>query len=81
MQIFKKLIFILSPQEHKSAALLLVMIIIMALLEMIGVASIFPFIAVLSNPDLIETNFFLNRIFQISSIFGIENNNEFVIFL
>jgi len=81
MQIFKKLKFILSPQEHKSAALLLVMIIIMALLEMIGVASIFPFIAVLSNPDLIETNFFLNRIFQISSIFGIENNNEFLIFL
>jgi ABC-type bacteriocin/lantibiotic exporter with double-glycine peptidase domain len=81
MQIFKKLIFILSYQERKSASLLLVMIIIMALLEMIGVASIFPFISVISNPDLIETNYLLNKIFQISNIFGIENNNEFIFFL
>ena len=34
------------------------MIYIMALLDMIGVASILPFIAVLTNPSLIETNYF-----------------------
>ena len=55
MQNFKKLIFLLTPHERKYAILLLVMLIIMAFLEMAGVASILPFIAVLSNPDLIET--------------------------
>ena len=62
MQNFKKLIFLLTSQELKSASFLLLMIIIMALLEMIGVASILPFIAVLTSPDIIESNLILNKI-------------------
>ena len=53
----------------------------MALLDMIGVASILPFMAVLTNPELIETNSILNFIFQSSSIFGVENKNQFVFLL
>jgi ABC-type multidrug transport system fused ATPase/permease subunit len=81
MLIFKKLLFLLSPHERKSAALLLVMMIIMALLDMVGVASILPFITVLMNPNLIETNIILNNIFQASRIFGIDTNQEFIFFL
>ena len=69
----------LSPNESKQAALLLLMILIMAFLEMLGVASILPFIAVLSNPDLIETNLILKKIFKFSNNFGIENNKQFLI--
>jgi len=54
MQFFKKLLFFLSPHERKHAGVLLIMIIIMALLETIGVASILPFMAVLTNPNIIE---------------------------
>jgi ABC-type multidrug transport system fused ATPase/permease subunit len=81
MLIFKKLLFLLSPHERKSAALLLVMMIIMALLDMVGVASILPFITVLMNPNLVETNIILNNIFQASRIFGIDTNQEFIFFL
>ena len=81
MQIFKKLLFLLSPDERKQAGLLLIMIIIMALLDMIGIVSILPFIAVLTNPSLIETNFFLNIIYQNSLKFGVETNQEFLFFL
>ena len=56
MQTFKKLLLLLSPNELKRAGLLLIMILIMALLDMIGVASILPFITVLTNPDIIQTN-------------------------
>ena len=56
----KKFIDLLSFDERKHTAFLVVIILIMALLDMIGVASILPFIAVLSNPDFIETNFILN---------------------
>ena len=73
----KKLIFLLSHKERKQTALLLLIIIINTLLDAIGVASILPFIAILSNPELIETNNFLNTIFQISNIFGVETNQEF----
>ncbi len=78
MQTFKKLLFLLSPLERKRAGLLLIMILIMALLEMIGVASVLPFVTVLTNPGLIETNFILNKIFQISSTFGVKNTQQFM---
>jgi len=81
MQIYKKLLFLLSPHERKRASLLLIMIIIMAFLDMLGVASIFPFMVVLVSPDLIKTNFFLNTIFQTTQMFGVENNQQFLFVL
>lgn len=81
MEKFKKLLFLLSAHERKRAGLLLIMIIMMALLDMIGVASILPFMTVLANPSLIETNFILEKIFQTSSIFGVKTYQDFLFFL
>ena len=78
MKYFKKIFFLLTPYERKRAFLLLLMILIMSLLDTIGVASILPFMAVLTNPSVIETNSFLNTIFQYSSIIGVENNQQFL---
>ena len=78
MKTFKKLIFLLTANERKKAVILLVIIVIMALLDMIGVASILPFMAVLTNPSLIETNSILNNMFQYSNVFGVENNEQFI---
>lgn len=55
--------------------------IIMASLDMIGVASILPFIAVLTNPSLIETNFILSKLFQNLSIYGVETDSQFLFIL
>lgn len=81
MKIIKKLLFILTPQERKKGFALLLMILIMALLEMIGLVSILPFIAMLSNPEMVETNSFLNKLFITSKIIGIENNQQFLFLL
>ena len=78
MSFFRKLLFLLSSHERKQAILLLLMILIMALLDVIGVASILPFMAVLTDPTLVETNLILNKIFKISNKFGIENNKQFL---
>jgi ABC-type multidrug transport system fused ATPase/permease subunit len=78
MEIFKKYLSLLAPNEKRKALLLLIMILIMAILDMIGVASILPFMAVLTNPGLIETNFFLNSLFQYSNVFGVDNKQEFL---
>ena len=56
-QTYKKLLCLLTSDEKRKAMILLCMILIMAILEMIGVASIMPFMAVLTNPDVIQTNF------------------------
>ena len=81
MNTLKKLLFLLNPQERKKAVYLILMILIMALLDMIGVASILPFISVLMNPNLVETNFILNSMFQFSKILGVENNQQFLFLL
>ena len=78
MQTFIKLISLLTPYERKRAGLLLIMMIIMALLDMIGVASILPFITVLTNPDVVQTNSILNKMYEVSNIFGVENNQDFL---
>ena len=78
MEYYKKILFLLSSQERKNAALVLVMILIMAFLDMIGVASIVPFMLVLTNPDIIETNIILKKMYQTSKMFGVENNQKFL---
>ncbi len=59
-----KIISLLTRQEINRGILLFLMILIMALLDTIGVASVFPFMAVLSNPDIVNNNFFFEYIFQ-----------------
>ena len=81
MQILKKILFLLTPQEQSKAGFLLIMILIMALLDTIGVASILPFIAVLTNPEIVESNFLLGFMYDKSKIFGVENIKEFIIVL
>jgi ABC-type bacteriocin/lantibiotic exporter with double-glycine peptidase domain len=54
------------------------MILIMALIDMVGVASILPFMSVLTNPGLVESNIYLNNFFQFMSIFGVKNNQQFL---
>ena len=79
MQNLKKLSFLLSSEERFRAILLLLMTLVMALIEMLGVASILPFIAVISNPQIIETNTILSTVYEIVTNFGINNEQEFLI--
>ena len=78
---FKKLLYFISTSDRKRAVVILIMILIMAFIDMIGVASILPFIAVLSSPDIIETNLYLNKAYLASGIFGIETNQQFLFVL
>lgn len=78
MKILNKIIYLLSPHERKRAGLLMVMILIMAILDMIGVASIMPFITVLTNPEIIENNLVLSFMYDKSSIFNVGNTHEFI---
>ena len=80
MLFIKKFLYLLSPQEHKKIKYLLVMILISGLLETFGVASIMPFMAVFSNPTLIESNSILKNLFNFTNGLGINSNQEFCLF-
>jgi ATP-binding cassette, subfamily B, bacterial PglK len=81
MQTLKKLFFLFNSYERKRAYLLLVMSFILAILETAGIASLIPFIAVLSNPEIVETNVLLNIAYTYLKIFGVTNVQNFLFFL
>jgi ATP-binding cassette, subfamily B, bacterial PglK len=81
MKTIKKVLYLLTPHECMQAGFLLIMALVMAFIDMIGVASILPFVAVLTNPSLIETNVILKTMFQYSNNFGIETSQQFMFVL
>jgi len=81
MSTIRKLYDLLNFNERKQTKLLLSMIIVMALLDMLGVASVMPFMAVAANPNLIETNFFLSFAYDYLQNFGIISKDQFLFFL
>ena len=78
MRTLKNLLFLLNTKERSHAAFLMVMILIMAFLDTLGVASILPFIAVLGNPDLINTNNLLNAAFKAVGPLGVVTTQHFL---
>jgi ABC-type multidrug transport system fused ATPase/permease subunit len=77
----KKILNLFTFQEKKRFFLLLILILIMGFLDVLGVASIFPFVAILVNPELINNNSILFYFYQESRIFGVTNSKEFIFFL
>ena len=64
LAIIRKLFDLFTVPERKRARLLMGMMIIMALLDMVGIASVMPFVAALANPDLFQSNVFFAKIYH-----------------
>ena len=78
MSTIRKILYLLSPRERRRGYLLLFMILVMAFLETVGVASIIPFMSVLGNPEIVETNPWLNFVY---SRLGFTEPKNFLFFL
>jgi ATP-binding cassette, subfamily B, bacterial PglK len=74
----KKLKFLLSISEKKQAIALVILLILTALMDAVGVASIMPFMAVLVNPEVIHTNEILSAVYSWT---GATNTQSFLFFL
>jgi len=77
-QTFRNLYDLLEPRERRRALLLLVIILIMGMMEIAGVASIMPFVAVLADPSVVETNRYLAAVYD---GLGFSSTRGFLIFL
>jgi ABC-type multidrug transport system fused ATPase/permease subunit len=75
MKTIKKLLELLSYKERKHMLFLLFMTVVMAIFDMIGVASIMPFMAVLANPNFVQSNIFLNAVYN---KLGFNDHNQFL---
>ena len=73
-----KLLSLLTPEERRRGYLLLGMVVFMAILDMIGVASILPFMSVLTNPGMVTSNRYLALIY---AYLGFSAPERFLAFL
>jgi ABC-type multidrug transport system fused ATPase/permease subunit len=76
--VFRKLRELLDARERRRALLLLGMMVIMALLETLGIASIMPFVAVIADPSVVQTNRYLSLAYN---WFGFSDTTDFLFFL
>jgi len=61
--IIRKILDLLSAREKLQLYLLFVSLAVMACIEMVGIASIMPFMAVVASPNVINTNKWLKQVY------------------
>ncbi|EXB48057.1 ABC transporter ATP-binding protein [Acinetobacter sp. 1000160] len=74
----KQLWQILSPLDKRKVIYVLILVVGMAFIESAGVLSIMPFLAVLSNPDIVDSNYYLKIFYEFTSSVSKQN---FIIYL
>ena len=60
MNFVSKIFGILTVSQKRNLLLLHLLVVVVSLIELLGVASIAPFMAVAANPGIIHTNTILN---------------------
>lgn len=78
MTVIGKIMSLLSPDERRRAGFLIILMIVSAMFDVLGVASILPFIAVMADPKIIQTNVLLATLYN---EFNFEQSRQFLIFL
>lgn len=78
LETYRKLYELLDARERKITLLVFITMLLVALFEAVGVASVMPFIAVVANPEVVETNRHLAAIYQ---WLGFESTDAFMFFL
>jgi len=81
MKKLKKTIDLLNASERKRGLLIVLILIIMSILEAISVASVMPFLAILGDPSLLETNLYLKEFHILAKSFGVMTSEDFLVFL
>jgi ABC-type multidrug transport system fused ATPase/permease subunit len=78
MNVIQKSLSMMNHREKRTGILLLCLTVLKGVAETAGIASILPFLSILGQPELIETNQYALRIYK---SFGFTSENEFLFVL
>ncbi len=78
MDSIRKALRLLTPRERRRLIPLLAGIVIMGILQVAGIGSFAPFVAVVADPSIVETQPILNRIY---TELGFDSHFAFLVFL
>jgi ATP-binding cassette, subfamily B, bacterial PglK len=77
-QTFRKLADLLDPSERRRALAVLLVMLVVAAFETAGIASVLPFMTVVANPHIIQTNAVLSKLYR---LVGSGSPDSFLTFL
>ena len=77
-KVYRALVEVLDKKERKQALYVLLLTIMVAFIEVLGVASIMPFMAVVANPEVIQTNLILSFVYE---MLGFQSSEGFIFFM
>lgn len=78
MSSLRKILDILNHHERRHFYVLITQSFLMALIDVTSVVSILPFLAVVSNPEIISENFYLNSLYN---MLHFESTQNFLVLL
>lgn len=73
-----KLLKLLTPTQRRRFFSLQFLVVLMAIAEVVGVASVGPFIALVSNPTLVESHQLLGKVYKAS---GFSTSGDFIFWI
>ena len=77
-EVYRKLLDLLEGRERMHFYLVIFMIVITGIMDMVGVAAILPFLAVVTDPEIIKENYLLSTLYTFLSP---KDERQFLIFL
>ena len=81
MKLISKVRHILEPKEQKLGVFVMLVFVGMAFLDMVSIASIMPFLSVISDQKIISENQILNNLYNFSKNLWVNTEADFTIFL
>ncbi|GHV07099.1 ABC transporter ATP-binding protein [Spirochaetia bacterium] len=73
---FRLIPALLTAAERRRLVLVLILLLVMGFIELVGIGSLGPFIAVVSNPQMIHTNTYLNSVY---TYFNFTSDSRFIV--
>ena len=77
-KITKKLLEIFSKKQRRMIVLLFLVFFVSSLFQVVGVASIFPFINLVLDPEIIHTNAILSHVYN---LLNFDSSESFIVFI
>lgn len=74
----QKITYVLTKNECAKLVVLFFMVAVGSVLELLGISVFSPLISLITNPEIVETNVYLNKIY---SILGFSNTRDFLAFV
>jgi ATP-binding cassette, subfamily B, bacterial PglK len=72
----RKTVDLIAPQEYRRLAVTLLAMLVAAILQVIGVASIMPFITLVANPEIVQQNPWMSWAYERS---GVQSTRQFLV--